>query len=300
MVVWLLSVAWADDFTVAIPFEPPSSVPLFLKAELVSVRGNVKGADCPGAVAAALAEAAEQGTIVRITASVDDVTVVTETTCKQRVAGDTVSASVVDLTAIVVTPGAPETVYPPLSAERTVQVAALLGAVAGGGIASAAIDDLDGKAWVRLGRVTLDETLNSGRMDDNHRAMHVYQKLVPPWMSSWARVLSNVPEVHGGLLEVEVVSENPAEKHSRQVELYRFAVATTNARVFLRGGTTDEQFLASTRIERATDLKARNFERFVIDLEAEPGTMRTTSSRTAPELTEADLRGVDDQQAPSP
>jgi hypothetical protein len=297
VVLWLASVAFAGDEMVAIPFEPPAGVPLFLKAELVTVRGTVKGADCPGAVAAALADVEKKGTVVRLAASAEDLTSATETTCRQRVAGDTVSASVVDLTAIVVTPGSPPTVYPAVSAERAVQIAGLLGAVAGGGLPSVAIDDLDGRAWVRLGRVTFDETLDRGRYDDNGRAVRVYEKLVPAWVSTWARVLATVPEVFGAILEVEVVSEIPDEKRSRSVELIRFAIPTTNARVFLRGGTMDHEFLAAARVERATDPKARNFERFTVDTDAMGGGTYVTT-RTAPELTEADLQGMDDQAPP--
>jgi len=297
VLVWLAATATAADQVVPIPFAPPATVPLFVSADVVSVRGTVKGADCAGAMDAALAALAEKGTIVRSTVSTEDVTLSDRAVCKQRVAGDNVSASVVDLSAFVVTPGAPASVYPPLPPDRILQVAVLVGALSGGGIPSARIDALDGHAWVRLAGVTLEEPLDRRYHDDIGRAIQAYER-VPQWVSGWAKVLETVPEVAGAFFEVEVASEDPTVKRSRQVELFRFVVPTGPAREFLRGATNDTQFLAAVRVDRATDPKRRNFEPFAIDLESLAPEPSDLAVRGPDALSDDDLEGVDDEPDP--
>ncbi len=293
--IWLAAVAHAADQIIPIPFAPPESVPLFVSADVVSVRGTMKSDACAGAMSAALAALAEKGTIVRTTVSTEDLAPSDRAPCKQRVAGDTISASVVDLSAFVITPGAPASVYPPVPPDRLIQVAVLVGALSGGGIPSARIDDLDGRAWVRLGGVALEEPLDRRRHDDNGRAIQAYER-VPQWVSGWAKVLESVPEVSGAIYEVEVPSEDPAVKRSRQVELFRFVVPTGPAREFLRGATNDQQFLAAVRVERASDPKRRNFEPIVIDLESLAPEPSDLAVRGPDPLSADDLEGVEDEQ----
>lgn len=178
-VVLGLSWAWADEVPVAVPFAPPAAVPLFLEAELVDARGSVKSGDCAAAVSAALADAATHGTVVRVVRAKDDPTSIGEAACKQRKAGDTVSASVVDLVALVLVPGS-GTAFPSLATDRGVQIATMLGAVSGGGLGAAAIDEVDGKPWARLGTEVLPDVLDSGAIDANGRAATVYERYVPP------------------------------------------------------------------------------------------------------------------------
>jgi hypothetical protein len=290
----LAGLALAGEQIVPIPFVPPASVPLFVSAEVVTVRGSVKTDDCAGATEAALAALAERGTVVRLTVSKDDLAVADRAVCRQRIAGDHVSASVVDLSAFVVTPGAPPSVYPPMTPDRIVQVAAIVGAITGGGITAATIDDLDGRAWVRMGRMTIEGPLDQRRYDENGRAIAAYER-VPQWVSGWAKVLESVPEVSGAILEVEVVSEDPTVKKSRVVELFRFVVPTGPAREFLRGATNDVQFLGAARVDRATDPKRRNFERFAIDLESlAPEPTESLTVRVEP-LPADELEGVEDE-----
>jgi hypothetical protein len=290
--------AFAGEQILPIPFVPPAAVPLFVRADVISVRGSQKGDDCAGAAEAALAALAEKGTVVRVTVSTDDLAMADRAVCRQRIAGDTISASVVDLSAVVVTPGAPPSVYPLLTPDRNVQVAAIVGAISGGGIAAATIDDLDGRAWVRLGSITIEEVLDQRRHDDNGRAIQAYER-VPQWVSGWAKVLERVPEVSGAILEVEVTSEDPTVKKSRRVELFRFVVPTEPAREFLRGGWNDVQFLAAVRVDRATDSKKRTFEPFAIDLESlAPEPAEPLASRSTEPLEPEDLEGVEDEPDP--
>lgn len=298
---WLLAVgpALAADALIPIPFSPPADVPLFLKADVVSVRSTWKGPDCAAAVADALAQAGARGTVVRVVVSPTDLTAAAQAPCKQRKAGDTISASVVDLTAVVVVPGAPVSVYPVIGAERAAQIAGMIGAVAGGGLSSAAIDDIDGRAWVRLGQVVLPDTLDPSQLDDNARATRAYDRTVPEWISRWATVLATLPEVQGAVLEVQVTSEDPSVKKSRRTELFRFAVPTPVAQAFLKGDLADDQLLAASRVERATDPKKRNFELITLDViegdlavEGEHGKVE----RAGLDVKEEDLEGVEDEE----
>lgn len=297
---WMLgAAALAADPFVEIPFTPPADVPLFLRADVVSVRSTWKGEDCNAAVADALAQAAQKGTVVRVTVSPSDLSSAAQAQCKQRKAGDTISASVVDLTAVVVVPGSPASVYPVIGAERAAQIAGIVGAVSGGGLSSALIDDIDGKAWVRLGHEVLPDVMNQSQLDDNARATRAYDKTVPSWASRWASILATVPEVYGAVLEVEVTSEDPSVKKSRKTELFRFAVPTRVAQAFLKGDLADDQFLAGCRVERATDPKKRNFERIELDViegdlavEGEHGKVE----REGLDVKDEDLNGVEDEE----
>jgi hypothetical protein len=296
MISWSVAALAADKY-VDVPFRPPAEVPLFVKAELREERGTAKGDDCPGAVKLALDQAAAHGTVVRVTLSKEDLKEAAQVACKQRMAGDAVSASVVDLTVMVMDPGAPASVYPPLPAERAVQVAALIGAVSGGGLRDVTIDDLGGQAWVRLGAVAFEAPLDSGRLDENARAIKAYEDYVPEWVSRWSGVLATVPEVTGAVLEVTVPSEDPAVgKKSRITELFRFAVPTAATGPFLRGEEADDQFLAKCRVERAPDPKKRAFAPFALDVVA-GGIARegTPVDRENVDVNDEDLEGVQDE-----
>lgn len=298
MIAWSVAALAADKY-VEVPFRAPAEVPLFVKAELREERGTAKGDDCPGAVQLALDQAAAHGTVVRVTLSKEDLKEAAQVSCKQRIAGDAVSASVVDLTVLVMDPGAPATVYPPLPVDRAVQVAALIGAVSGGGLQNVTIDDIGGQAWVRLGAVAFEEPLNSGQLDENARAVKAYEEFVPEWASRWAGVLGTVPEVTGAVLEVTVPSEDAAiGKKSRLTEVFRFAVPTAATGPFLRGEQGDDQFLGQCRVERAPDAKKRAFAPFALDViegglakEGAPGTV----DRTGLDVKEEDLEGVEDE-----
>jgi hypothetical protein len=298
MIAWT-GAALAADRTVEVPFRPPAEIPLFVKAELREERGTAKGDDCPGAVRLAIEQAAAHGTVVRVTVAEDDLAEAAQVACKQRKAGDAISASVVDLTVLVMEPGAPASVYPPMTVERAVQIAATIGAVSGGGLRAATIDDLGGQAWVRLGEVAFEAPLNQTQLDENDRAVKAYEAFVPEWVTRWGAALSTVPEVTGAVLEVTVPSEDPSVgKKSRTNEIFRFAVPTVGTVAFLHGDQGDDQFLAGCRIERAADARKRVFAPFALDVGA-GGLARegahATIDRAGLDVKEEDLEGVQDQ-----
>lgn len=297
--LWVLAAsgALADEVTVDVPFAPPAEVPLFVKAATVDVRGTVKGPDCAAAVSAALAAAADRGTVVRIVRAADDLTIASQTVCKQRRAGDAVSASVVDLSAIVLEPGSPPSVYPKIASERALQIAAMIGALEGGGIGSVVIDDIDGRAWVRLGVETVEAPLDSSVLDPAARGATVYEDRVPRWIGRWVAVLSAVPEVEGAVLEIVVPHADPASRKSRSTEIFRFAVPTDAASAFLKGRTTDDAFLAASRVDRASDPRKRNFEpiRITVGEGGLPIAVQRPDDRAPIEVPEQDLEGVEDE-----
>lgn len=260
------AVALAADRYVEVPFVPPAEIALFLKAQLREERGTAKGDDCPGAVALALAQAAEHGRVVRVTLSTEDLKEAALVPCKQRMAGDAVSASVVDLTVLVMEPGSPPSVYPVVPVERAVQIAALIGAVTGGGLASVTVDDIGGHAWVRMGEVGFEDPVDPTRLDEDGRAAKAYAAFVPQWVGRWAGVFAALPEVRGAILEVLVPCEDPAQgRKSRTVEVYRFSIPTAATAGYSRGEATDEQLLAASLVERAPDAKKRVFARIVVE-----------------------------------
>jgi len=300
--VWLsllAGTAFAGEQWVEIPFEEPATLPLFLKASIVKSKGKVEADDCPGAVQAALDHAEQGGQIVRVLVSKKDLKRAAQAVCKQRKAGQEFSASVVRLTSVVVVPGAPESVYPLITPDRAIEIGGLLGAITGGeSISSAPIDDISGRAWVRLGSERLPDRLDQTQLDENARAVRAYEELVPAWAARWATVLTSVPEVHGAAIEVEVNSIDPDRgRKNRLTELYRFAVPTDAAAGFVRGHFDDEAFLARVAVERAQDAKKRDFRAYRLDVlagsmvvEGEHGRVE----REAVELPEEDLIGVDD------
>lgn len=260
--------ALANDGMIPISFEPPPEIPLFLKAEVRKAKGVARGEDCPGALAAATLEATGAGQLVRVVRSEDDMSRVEQVPCKLRMAGDKVSASVVSLHGLVVVPGAPATVYQIITPERTVQIAEALGALHSDGVASVPIDDIGGKAWVRLAPQVLSD-VDASLHKERSRAMLAHEGFVVPQVNQWFQVVESIPEVHGIVLEVEVISQDPAVgRKSRIRELFRFTVPTTLARQFLQTEMSDESFLSAIEVERAPSAKRRNFQSFeVIDPE---------------------------------
>ncbi len=254
--------ALAEDGSIPIAFEPPPEIPLFLKAEILATKGVARGEDCRGALEAAIAEAAGSGQLVRVVRSEEELSSAEQATCKLRKAGDKISASVVSLHSLVIVPGAPATVYPILTPERTVEIVEALGQLHRDGVASVPIDDIGGKAWVRLPPESLSG-IDASQQGERARAMLAHERFIVPRISRWFQVLEAIPEVQGIVMEVEVISQDPAVgRKSRLRELFRFMVPTALARQLLQTEMGDTFFLSKLQVERASNAKRRDFQSF--------------------------------------
>lgn len=287
----------AHAFPVAVTLPVPDSIALPVKAEVLTVKGKAVGDDCPGAVADAFAQA-PLGAIV-LQALVDkDADGSLSTDCKQRVAGPNISASRVKFDIVVLLPGQPEEVYPKLDPDRALQIVKLLAVLGEGSPENVPIDDIEGSAWVRLPRGTVPKVLHPAQFDLNARATRAYRVGVTDRAATLAPLLGALPEVDGAVIEVDVVSEDPAVRRSQQTEVFRFIVPTPAFRRYAIGKLNAQTFLSEMRIEHAPDTKKRKFERIDIDLiggelvvEDEPA----AEIQPARELPEDDLSGVEDK-----
>ena len=256
---WMMGALAAETHWIEVPFTPPDTVPLMLKAEVMSVKGQARGDDCLAAVTDALDQAAQAGEIVRVCVSENDTTAASKLICKKRRAGDEVSASVVAVHAVVVVPGAPTTVYPDITPDRAVQIADVLASIdeeAG----TLPIDDIGGKAWLRMPMVEVDERVDASRYSPEDRALLAYNRVVREQLERWTTYLEAIPEVEGAVVEVALERQDPYQKRrSRERELFRFTVPTQPATRFTRLEIDTDAFLASVRVEWAKDPRHREF-----------------------------------------
>ncbi len=291
---WMASwAAAAPTGEVDVALTTPETLPWFSAVSVVPVRGTAKGDDCAGAVRLAIEEAGKVGTVVRAVRSATDLGVLAATPCKQRKAGDAVSASVVELSFLVTTPleGAGS-----LPADRWFQVLGLLDALDGEG--RPGVELVDGAPYARLGAPTFAEPLDSGRMDQAARLARVWESHVPEFTARWAVALAAAPELAGGALVATVPSEDPADKKSRRTEVFRLAFPTTDAAAYVRGDLTDAELAARARIDVSADPKRPSWTRLTADLEGAELT-RTEGvevSRPSVDVKEEDLEGVEDEE----
>ncbi len=249
----------AETAWVEVPFTAPEALPLYVQAEVVTVKGTVKADDCVGAVEAALSEAGAAGTVVRVLAAPDDVQAASQAVCKQRRAGDDITASLVTLHALVAKPG-PTEAYPTVSAERTLQIVALTKVMSADG-QIAPVDALDGKVWARIDAGALPEPLDSIRYAPRERATRAFDTLVRPWLVQWVHVVQGLSELQGVALEVQVAHRDPTKgRRATREERFRFAIPARVAAAFERGELMSEDLLAAIRVDRADNPKKRDFE----------------------------------------
>ena len=287
-IAWAASTALAGSSSwVDVPFQPPETVPLFLKSERVSTKGISKGNDCDAAAQAALEEAQRYGTIVRVVVAPNDLQSAGRASCKQRNAGAAITASLVTLHTLVVTPGAPPAVYPEITSDRAAQIAVLLSVLAQGkGVA--AIDDIAGKAWARAEPQAVKQPVDAGQLGPSGRAARAFDEVVRAWVAQWSSVLGGIPEVRGAVLEVEVPTvDTSGGKKSRGREVFRFTVPTEEAGEFVRGALIREEFLRTLRIDWAPEARKRQFAPLDID-HAETAEVAVTPERDLPSA-DADL-----------
>lgn len=276
----VFSEARAVDVWIDVPHEPPATLSLFSKAEVLETRATLKEDDCPGAMQEALRMAEEKGQVLRVVVAADDLAEAAKAMCRQRVAGEEITASVVALHSLVVSPGSSSAVYPEITAERAMQVAALL-SVMGGESGMAPIDDIDGKGWVRLTPKVLGEELDVLRYDPRERGQRAFENVVRPWIVQWVNVIQGIPEVHGAVMVVEADARDPSKsrRKGRRREVFRYAVPTDVAVRFDRGDLLTEEFMALVRTDWAPDARKPEYQLLPLSDEAENAPVEASNQR---------------------
>ena len=296
MIGWVAAWAFAGGPTdVAVEFAAPEVLPWFSAARVVPGKGSAKGDDCKGALALAIQDAARSGTVARVVRSPTDLGPLASTACKQRVAGDTVSASVVEISALVFDPIPGVT---PLPTERWVQVFGLLDAV-GPDDVEPGVEVIDGKVYALFGRRAFTEPLDNGLLDQRARGARAWDEWVPAFTARWATALGAVPELEGAVLYATVPSEHADSKKSRLEERFRFAVPTAAGSAYTRGEIMDNELASRSRIEVAADAARPAWTRLTLDLEDElTRTEGVQVQSSAVDVQDEDLQGVEDEEKP--
>lgn len=276
--VMTLAMAWA----VEVPFETPATVPLFTALGTVEAKASASGDACDEAMADAMeavrSKAERAGLSELLTVAL------TEDGCKQSRTGDTVLTSVVSLKAVAIAPGEG---LAPVTLERTLAMAAILGAQAGGGLDAATLMAVDGGAWVDLGEVELTD-LGGG---PGARAARAFEDELLPQIATWGPILATLPEVSG--VAMVALGEGKGKKR----EAIRFRVRTDAIAGWRRGDYPDEVLLERSSVERAPEGKERVYAALQLDLgEA----AHADSELREVDMNDADLEGLEDEEPAAP
>ncbi|MCA9493396.1 MAG: hypothetical protein KC621_25870, partial [Myxococcales bacterium] len=158
---------------------------------------------------------------------------------------------------------------------------------------------VDGKIYALLARHAFTEPLDSGRLDRRARGVRVWEEWVPQFTARWAGALSAVPELAGAVLIATVPSEDPANKKSKLVEEWRFAIPTSAASSFSRGEIMDSDLASRVRIEVSSDPKQPSWTSVTLDVEDElTRTEGVEVQRANVDVRDEDLLGVEDEEDP--
>lgn len=252
---------------VEVPHTPPTAVPLFSSASVTTVKGVFKGDDCSAAAAAALTQGGALGRILRVVTSPSDLAPALQVPCKQRFAGDDVSASLVSLNLLVVQPEATSATFPELPLERAIQVAGLLSVLSGEPGTMAPIVSEAGKAWVHVTLTAEHDPIDEVRFGTGSRGAKAFVSTGRPWLVQWVQVLSGMPEVAGALIEVQTPAHDPRKRGRRATswETFRYAVSTRSAQRFQSGELLTEELMGEMRVGHAPGVGRQQFE--TVDLE---------------------------------
>ncbi len=223
------------------------SLPLFASVRLLDIKANSETPTCEGARDALMAKALEQGEksghteVLAIYENDLSEPPLTSIACRQTGIPDAPSGAVTSAKVLVAQPGEG---YPETAVERQLALVGLLTAVH-----QTSPDDLqlvqhEGAMWVDAGIRSLDDVLPAS-LDTNGRAMRLLDAEVVPWVSRWAPLAGQTPEVVGAVMTLDVKSE--AEKGKRK-ERFAFRVAADNAAAFTVGKLAEPEWAASLAV----------------------------------------------------
>lgn len=270
--------ARADDRPLPHGYQPPTELPMWARAGHGDARGSAKGDDCAGAVAAALAELAHGGKVLAVDG---DGTV----TCKQRKAGDAVSASLVELSGWWAEPGAGA----PVPVERQLALAKVLAGLVPAGAPLVLAPGPTG-AWLVWPTAGPPEPVPA-LAEPAERAASAFATYVSEWIPTWAALVGAVPELAGARLEVAW----PADKAKNGV--LRFDVPKEITGRWLAGDVGDDVLVQGMTIGWSPDPKKTPFATLQVDVEA--GTPRTAPAPQPAgppvDVKEEDLEGLQDE-----
>lgn len=273
----LATAALADDRALPHGFVPPGDLPLFTRAGHGEGKGTAKGDDCPGAVQAALADLGKDG---RVLAVDGDGTLV----CKQRKAGDAVSASLVELSGWWIAPGAGAAV----PAERQLALAKVLTSMLPEGAPVALEPGPAGTAWLLYPTVAPEGLPVLPEPAD--RAAHAFEAWVSEWIPRWVSLAGAVPELAGGRLSVAW----PAEKAKNGT--LRFDVPKDVAARWYGGNIGDDVLVQGMEIGWSPDPRKVPFQKLSVDVEAgEPRSAPAPEPTRQLDVKEEDLEGLQDE-----
>lgn len=255
----------------------PAEAPLLQSAGHRDARGSVKGDDCAGAVVAALRELAGDGVVLAVDG---DGTV----ECKQRKAGDAISASVVELSGWWIVPGAGAPVAP----DRQLALAkVLLGLLPEG--APLVLTPVDGAATVWFTWPALTPESLPDLPGPSERAAHAFSEWVSEWIPRWTAMAGALPELEGGRLEIAW----PADKAKNGT--LRFDVPKGVAARWFAGDLGDDVLVQGMTIGWSPDPRKVPFERLQVDVEAGTPRERVTPEARTIDVKPGDLEGLEDE-----
>ncbi len=249
MILALSAAAFAEESTVPHGFQVRADLPMWVRAGHAEARGSTKGDDCAGAVQAALADLSHGGAVLAVDG---DGTVV----CKQRKAGDAVSASLVELSGWWVTPGTGPAVDP----TRQLALAKVLAGLMPDG-APLALEPGPAGAWLTWPTVAPTEALPVFA-EPSDRAAHAFGAWVSEWIPTWAPLLGALPELAGA----RMVIAWPADKAKNGA--LRFDVPKEITGPWLAGDVGDDVLVQGMQVAWSPDPRKTPFAPLQVDVEA--------------------------------
>ncbi len=273
--IGLLATAFADDQLVDAGFRAPDDLPLFRSAGHGVGKGNAKGDDCPGAVAAALQALAHGHRVLALDGD-------GRLECKQRKAGDAVSASLVEVSGWWVEPG----VGAPVAAARQLALAKVVAKLLPED-APLVLEPGPTGAWLTWPTVVAEAPPTLPEPAD--RAVHAWQTWVSEWVPAWPTLLGALPELAGGRLEIAW----PADKAKNGT--LRFDVPKELAARWLAGDLGDDVLVAGCAIGWSPDPRKVPFQPLQVDVEAGPTRTPVTAPEPRVDVKPEDLEGLEDE-----
>ena len=266
------------------------NTPLFASVMLVQTKASSETVTCEAALDALIAKAMEAGAksghteVLGIYAQDLSAAPLDAIPCKQTGIPDAPSGAVVNGAVLLARPGEG---FPSTSTHRQAQLAGLLSAVH-----QAPLDELslvleDGKIWVDAG-IRDHEDILPVDQGLNARAVKMLQQHVIPWVSRWAPLATQVPEVAGAILSVDVKSV--AEKGKRK-ERFRYEVEASPAAAFTIGQLAEPDWTASLVVTVDANPKKPNPQRVNLDVMGAAGSVTAGGDRSI----EGDIDDLEDE-----